>query len=149
MTFHSKIDRFYIIFNSAAMLILALTCFIPFFIEDEMPIMASVMLIGTFVLCAGFMLWMLFDIRYDVEPDHLFVKAGPVRKRILYEEISRVSPTTDMYSGLRLLSSRDAIEIFYRSAFMGSVKISPLEKERFLEELIKRVPEAKFQEQPF
>lgn len=121
----------------------------PYRIEEEVPAMASVILIGTFVLCAGFLLWMLFDIRYELQADHLFVKAGPIRKRIPYEEISRVSPTTDIYSGLRLLSSRDAVEVFYRSAFMGSVKISPYEKERFLEELKNRVPENKFKENPY
>ncbi|WP_033541797.1 PH domain-containing protein [Planococcus sp. CAU13] len=143
MTFHSKIDRFYIIFNSIALLVVAIACFFPYFIE-EVPAMASVILIGTFVLSAGFLLWMLFDIRYQIEPDHLFVKAGPLKKRIRYEEISRVSPTRDVFTGMRMLSSRDAVEIFYRSAFMGSVKISPSEKERFLTELKKHVPESKF-----
>ncbi len=149
MIFHSKIDRFYLSLNGIALLIVALACFFPYFIEDEVPITASVILIGTFVLCEGLLLWLLFDIRYEIKPDHLFVKAGPVSKRIPYEEISRVSPTRDVFSGFRLLSSQDAIEILYRSAFMGSVKISPLEKERFLDELKRHLPESKFNETPF
>lgn len=149
MTFRSKIDRFYIIFHSITLLVIAITCFFPYFIEEDVPAMASVILISMFVLCAGFLLWMLFDIRYRIEPDCLFVKAGPLKKRIPYEEISRVSPTRDVFTGTRMLSSRDAVEVFYRSAFAGSVKISPHEKERFLEELKNHVPESKFKEKPY
>lgn len=149
MKFRSTIDRFYLIFHGIALLIVAVACFFPYFIEEKVPVLASFILIGTFVLCTGFLLWMLFDIRYEIKPDHLFVKAGPVRKKISYVEISRVSPTRDVFSGFHLLSSRDAIEIFYRSALMGSIKISPFEKELFLKELRNHVPDTTSQELPF
>ncbi|KYD25219.1 hypothetical protein B4110_3001 [Parageobacillus toebii] len=45
-----------------------------------------------------------------------------------------------------MLSSASGIEIFYKSGILGSVKISPKEKELFLSELKKRCPNAIIQE---
>lgn len=111
---------------------MAASIFIPFFIEDEVTASAAAILIGTFILIFAFMLWLLLDIKYIFHPDHLFVKGGPFRSRILYKEITRVSPTNEILTGYRILSARDGIEIFYRSALMGSVKISPKDREEFL-----------------
>lgn len=143
MVFRSKVDRFFVITIGIAVLVLAASCFFPYFIEDEVPLLAGVILTVTFLLCAGFIVWISVDILYELNEDHLFVKAGPIRRRIPYEEITKVAPNRDISTGFRMLSSRDGLEVYYKSAFMGGVKISPEDKELFISELKKRGPHIK------
>ncbi|WP_242020878.1 PH domain-containing protein [Cytobacillus oceanisediminis] len=48
-----------------------------------------------------------------------------------------------MYTGYRILSSKDAIEFFYKKALLRSVKVSPENKELFISEIKKRCPRVK------
>ncbi|MFC4711686.1 PH domain-containing protein [Planococcus dechangensis] len=144
MTFRSKIDRPFLMLYGAATLLIAVSCFWPFFFDDDMPLSAAAILISIFVGTIAFMLWLILGISYVFRDDHIFVKAGPLRTKIAYEDISLISPTSDILTGMRMLSSRDALEIFYPKAVMDSVKISPAEQRRFLDELMKRVPRDKF-----
>lgn len=140
MTFRSKVDRVFVISIGIAILIIAASCFFPYFIEDEVPVQAGIILTATFLLCTGFVVWISTDILYVLNEDHLFVKAGPIRRRIPYGEITKVTPNHDIFTGFRLLSSSDGLEVSYKSALMGGVKISPEDKERFVTELKKRCP---------
>jgi uncharacterized protein YtpQ (UPF0354 family) len=73
----------------------------------------------------------------------LFEKlTGGITIGIPYKEITSISPTKDIFTGYRILSSMDALEIAYKSAFMGSVKISPQKKELFIAQIKKRCPHA-------
>lgn len=145
MIFRSKIDRPFLTLYGVATLLIAASCFWPFFYDDEMPLSAAIILISIFAATIAFMLWLILGISYVFRGDYLLVKAGPLRIKISYEDISLVAPTSDILTGMRMLSSRDAlVEIFYPKAFMGSVKISPAEQQRFLDELMKRVPRDKF-----
>ncbi|MGM0898359.1 MAG: PH domain-containing protein [Bacillota bacterium] len=144
MTFRSKIDRPFLTLYGAATLLIAISCLWPFLFADDMPFSAAAILISIFIGTIAFMLWFILGISYVFRDNHLFVKAGPLRIKIAYENISLVAPTSDILTGTRMLSSRDALEIFYPKAFMGSVKISPAEQQRFLDELMKRVPRDKF-----
>ncbi|MFC4408854.1 PH domain-containing protein [Chungangia koreensis] len=143
MIFRSKVDRIFVITIGMAILILAASCFFPYFLEDEVPLLAGVILTSTFLLCTGFIVWISIDIRYKLNDDHLFIKAGPIRRRIPYNEITRVSPNRDIFTGFRILSSSDGLEVSYKSAIMGGVKISPENKELFVTELKKRCPNIK------
>lgn len=58
-----------------------------------------------------------------------------------------VSPTTEILTGHRILSSRDAMEIFNETTFMGSIKISPENKVEFINELKRRCPSVQIQYQ--
>ncbi|MEZ0480690.1 PH domain-containing protein [Planococcus sp. SSTMD024] len=144
MTFRSKIDRPFLTLYGAATLLIAVSCFWPFFFDEDMPLSAAIILILIFVGTISFMLWLILGISYVFRDEHLFVKAGPLRIKISYEDVSLIAPTSDILTGTRMLSSRDALEIFYPKAFMGSVKISPAEQQRFLDELMKRMPRDKF-----
>ncbi|MDU4695309.1 MULTISPECIES: PH domain-containing protein [Paenibacillus] len=84
--------------------------------------------------------WLAIDISYVIREEVLFVKGGMFRSKIRFEEITRISQHPNIWLGYRLLFSRDAIEIHYRSGVLGSVVISPVEQERFIEELIRRNP---------
>lgn len=138
--FRSKVDHFFIWTIGIAILIIAVSTFLPFFIEDDVPVAAAIILISSFIVCTGFILWVSFAVSYEFKDEYLFVKGGPLKSRIRYDEITKVSKTRDIFSGYRMLSARDSIEVFYKSGLMGSVKISPENESQFIAELKKRCP---------
>lgn len=140
MVYRSKIDAFFVNFMLIIVLILAIATFFPFFLEGGTDLPVVLILTSTFVITVSFILWSAFSVKYVFYEDYLYVKGGPFRSRIRYEHISKISPTKDIFTGYRILSSRDAIEIFYKTGFSGSVKVSPENKEEFIEELKKRCP---------
>lgn len=145
MTFHSKIDAFFIRFLLAAILFIAAVSFIPLLFEGA-PFSAFVIVSATFVITTALILWITFAIRYVFLEQHLLVKAGPFRSRIPYGSILKVRPTRDIFTGYRLLSSRDAIELINNTTMFGTVKISPEKQDVFIAELQKRCPELKIDE---
>lgn len=138
MTFRSKIDKYFIISLFIYTFIIAVVSFFPFFIEDEYPIEAPIIMITIFISSVGFLAWCGFAVKYTFYEDYLLVKGGPFRSKISYKDITKVSPTTELLTGYRILSSKDAIELFYKTGTFGSVKISPKDKEKFIIELEKR-----------
>ncbi|MGG3927602.1 PH domain-containing protein [Metabacillus fastidiosus] len=91
-------------------------------------------------ITVGLIIWTTFFIRYIFYESYLFLRAGPFRSKIMYEDIMKVKQTNDIFTGYRLLSSKEAIEIFYKTGKFGSVKISPAEKQKFITELKKHCP---------
>lgn len=142
MTFHSKIDSFFIRFILAAILFIAAVSFIPLLFEDA-PLSAFVIVTATFLVTTALILWITFAIRYVFLENHLLVKAGPFRSRIPYNSILKVAPTRDIFTGYRLLSSRDALELINNKTMFGTVKISPEDQSAFIAELKKRCPDLK------
>jgi len=142
MVFHSKVDAFFVNFMLIVVLIVGLASFFPLFLEGGTELLVVMILTSTFFIVIGFILWCAFSVKYVFYQGYLLVKGGPIRSRIPYEEITKVSPTREILTGYRILSSRDAIEIFYKKAILGSVKISPKEQKKFITELKKRCPHA-------
>lgn len=140
MVFRSKIDSFFVKLIVIVILILGLATFLPLFAESGNELSVVLTLTSVFLIMTTIILWCSFLIKYVFHQDYLFVKGGPFRSRISYENITKVSPTSSIFMGYRLLSSRDAIEIFYRTSLMGSVKISPKDQKAFIAELKKRCP---------
>src|SRR5690625_7998267 len=93
-----------------------------------------------------FILLTFFSVKYIFYQDHFFIKGGPFRSRIPYENITKVSPTTAIFTGHRILSSRDGLEIFNNTTFLGSIKISPKNKDEFIAELKRRCQRIQIQE---
>jgi len=58
--------------------------------------------------------------------------------RIPYNQITRITGKPNIWVGYRLLFSRDAIEIHYRTGWTGSVIISPENQKLFIEELLRK-----------
>ncbi|WP_435921580.1 PH domain-containing protein [Paenibacillus sp. DYY-L-2] len=151
MVFRSKVDAFFVNFMLIVVIIIALATFFPLFIEEvrndsETLIPAFIILASIFFIVTSFLLWTSFSVKYIFDPDHLLIKGGPFRSRIPYENITKVSPTTAIFTGHRILSSRDAIEISNKTTWMGSIKISPRTKKEFINELKKRCPNLQIQE---
>ena len=92
--------------------------------------------------------WLALDISYVIREDLLLVKGGMFRSKIRYNDITRITRQPNIWLGYRLLFSRDAIEIHYRNGVLGSVVISPVDQERFIQELIRRNPSIEFSDQP-
>lgn len=141
MIMRSKMDRFFIIFTILLVLVTGVLLLFPLFIIDiQEEIVTVYILISLFVIITGLFLWIVLSAKYIFNDAYLLVKGGPFRSRIPYENITKVADTTDILTGYRLLSARDAIEVFYTNAAMGSVKISPENKQQFIKELKKRCP---------
>ena len=146
MVFRSKVDTFFIKFIVIAILIIGLVTLFPIFIGGGDELSVVVVSISVFLIATALILWCSFSIKYVFHQDHLFVKGGPFRSRIPYESITKVSPTSSIFMGYIIMSSRDGIEIFDRTSMLGSVKISPKDQKAFIAELKKRCPNLRIQE---
>lgn len=145
MVFRAKVDRYFVLLFVLVVLAVALAIFFPLWLDDAADALDVRLMALFFQLTAGFLFWCCFSVKYEFREDHLFVKGGPFRSRIPYGQIRKVTPTRDIFTGYRLLSSFDALEIFYDRALLGSVKISPRDQEAFLAELKKRCPHVRIE----
>jgi len=147
MVFRSKVDAFFSNFMLIVVLIIGAGSFFPLFIEEVRNELAAVLILTLiFLILISFILWTGFSVKYIFYQDHLFIKGGPFRSRIPYENITKVSPTTAIFTGHRILSSRDGLEIFNNTTFLGSIKISPKNKDEFIAELKRRCQRIQIQE---
>lgn len=140
MEFRSKIDKFFVGIISITVFIILGVFLFPLLLDYDRTSIDTITVLTLCVLSIGVLLWSGFSIKYVLYNDHLFVKGGLFKSRIPYEDITRVSPTTEIFTGYRLLSSKQGIELFYKSATLGSVKISPKDIDLFIFELEKRAP---------
>lgn len=143
MTFKSKIDRTFTYIIMSAISIVALATLVPVVYElwsDNVDVKAVIIISSLFVMCVAFILWLTFDIEYSFKENYLFIKGGPFRSKIPYEDITKVNKTSQILAGYRILSSKDAIEIHYKKASLGSVIISPSEQQKFLLVLSEKAP---------
>ena len=138
MVFRSKMDSVFILIIAFTVIIAGGIFLLPLLPVEtsKSDMIASLALFG---LTAGFLLWISFTIRYIFEDEYLLIKSGPIKKRTPYESVTRITPTSEILSGFRILSSKDSYEIFYSSA-LGSIKISPKDAEQFIDELKNRCP---------
>ncbi|MGE6752754.1 PH domain-containing protein [Rossellomorea sp. NPDC071047] len=148
MKFRSKIDRFFISVIFISLLLISIVFLIPLILMGRPSILDIIVVVSLYAFSAGIIIWTGFFQRYELCPDYLYIKGGPFRSRIFYGDLTRVRATRDISTGYRILSSRDALEIYYRTGFWGSVKISPLDKELFLSELDKRCSHLFIQSSP-
>ncbi|SNZ10112.1 PH domain-containing protein [Terribacillus aidingensis] len=146
MIFRSKVDAFFVNFILIVLAIVALSCFWPLVFMKGVTWLAAFLMTASFSLIVSILVWSIFSIKYAFCEKHLFVKGGPFRSRISYGDITKVDPTKDIFTGYRILSSRDALEICYKTGIAGSVKISPEHKKEFISELQKRCPHVRFRE---
>src|SRR5690625_4110897 len=133
MVFRSKVDAFFRNFMLIVVLIIGAGSFFPLFIEEVRNELAAVLILTLiFLVLISFILWTGFSVKYIFNQDYLFINGGLFRSRIPYEDITKVSPTTAIFTRHRILSSTDELEIFNTTTFLGSIKISPKNKEAFI-----------------
>jgi uncharacterized membrane protein YdbT with pleckstrin-like domain len=138
MIFKTKRDSFFVVFYFIILIIINAVFIIPiFFVEDTKAIDYFIVFTLDLII-TGFMIWVMIDMSYEFKEDYLLVKCGIIRSKIRYIDITKLTMNTNIWVGYRVLSSRDAIELHYKTGLLGSVKISPEQKELFIEELQKR-----------
>ncbi|PGZ06954.1 hypothetical protein COE30_19655 [Bacillus cereus] len=108
------------------------------FMYETLPIVIILPVI--FLTTAGFILWYANSITYVFYEDYLLIKGGPFKSKISYEDITEVSSTEESFTGYRITSSEKGIELFYKSAIGGSIKVLPVDKIEFIMELRNRCP---------
>lgn len=146
MKFPAKVDSFFIKFIVSAITIISLVYLYPLYRDyaaGSLTTQTTVIILVLLFLSVGFLLWVIFFIQYVFYDEYLLVKGGPIRSRIQYEDITKVNPSDNIYTGYRILSAKIGLEIFYKTGAFGSVKISPKDEKQFLSELMKRSPQAK------
>lgn len=147
LTFRARVDSFFIGFIVVAITIISSVYLYPLYRDYSRGTLTSttlIIILTLLFLSVGLILWVVIFIKYEFREDYLFVKGGPIKSRIRYEDITKVAPSNDIIKGYRILSAKDNIEIFYKTGIFGSVKITPKDEKRFLQELKKRCPQAKF-----
>lgn len=98
-------------------------------------------LIITMFVVILFVAWLLVDIRYVLREDHLYIRGGFLFTKIKYEDIEGYrlfNSFLEAGSGFNVLSSTKGVAILSQKVLLGEVKISPSNREQFIEELDKR-----------
>ncbi|MFJ6266643.1 PH domain-containing protein [Lysinibacillus xylanilyticus] len=137
MVYHAKTDIILTIIMFLMVWILGAISLLPFTSLSTVIIMSM-----AFIVSVVFVWWYANSIKFVFCDNYLLVKGGPFKSKILYQSITRVSPTTDKYTGYLISSSDKGLEIFYSTAANGSIKILPKDKMQFILELKKRCPNA-------
>ena len=143
MVFRSKVDIFVLTLIFLAVLIVGNLPLLPFYKKASLPIIIIVSTI--FIVSLGFLLWYGTSIKYVFCEDYLLIKGGPFKRKILYQNITKVSPTTDGFNGYRISLSDKGLELFLTTATLGSIKILPKDKMEFITELRNRCPNTQIQ----
>jgi hypothetical protein len=81
----------------------------------------------------GMYFGLIIPMRYGMDDSHLIVRFGACRQRILMADISEVRPTHNPLSSPAL--SLDRLSIQFGPSIFKSVMISPVDRDRFLDEL--------------
>ncbi|GIP40320.1 hypothetical protein J31TS4_36000 [Paenibacillus sp. J31TS4] len=94
-----------------------------------------------FLVCASFA-WLTGSLwvatYYELGESELYIRIGPMARRIPYEQIRQAKPVRSW--GSIAATSRQRVEILYGNYEV--IYVSPLERELFLKELQKRSPRA-------
>jgi membrane protein YdbS with pleckstrin-like domain len=100
----------------------------------------SVISLGVSAFVVLILALLVFPCRYTLEPDHLLVRAGVLRWRITYRDITAIAPSRNPLSSPALSLRR--VKVSYGSTYL---LISPRDRERFMAELRQRVALARGQ----
>lgn len=142
MKFRSKIDQTFMVIMSIVLVIVALATLWPvayeLFYTNSPEYPAIWIMTVLFFVCVGFLIWISLDIHYIFYDDFLYVKGGPFRSKIKYEDMTKVNKSSNILAGYRILSSKDALQIHYKHSLMGSIIISPDNQAQFVKVLLEK-----------
>ncbi|WP_413366949.1 PH domain-containing protein [Lysinibacillus sp. 3P01SB] len=143
MVFRSKGDIFLLILIFFAAFTMGIIMIFPVYKEALPSLITSSLAI--FIISITFIVWYGTSIKYIFCEDYLLIKGGPFKSKIPYQNITKVSTTTDRFTGYRISPSDKGLELSLKSSFLGSIKILPMDKTEFITELRKRCPNTKIQ----
>ncbi len=150
MVFHAKIAIlpmsifiFLLVGAMVAIAVLPLT-FILGGVSSSLIFFISV---AMFIVTVSLLLLYITSIKFVLTKEHLLIKAGPFKRKILYLNIIKVVPTTARFTGYQISSSDKGIELRYKTSNASrTIKILPKGKMEFIAELRKRCPNAQISE---
>lgn len=137
MTFKTKRDRFFTYLWFGMLLFINAVFIFPTIISPT-DTNGVLLIILMDIVTTGFLLWIAIDIKYVLLPQFLYVKGGLFRSKIYYSDITRITRNPSIWIGYRILFSKDAIAVHYKTGAFGHIVISPENTEQFIEELLKR-----------
>lgn len=137
MKYKTKRDSFFVYLWTALILFINLVFFVPMLFDDISFDEILIVCILDFIISAS-LIWLAIDISYIIKDEYLLVKGGMFKSKILYKDITKITGSPNIWVGYRLLFSRDAIEIHYKTGLMGSVIISPENKQAFIHEILNK-----------
>ena len=132
MTFRSKVDWWF----HAAIIVAAAAClFALVTVAMEGTTGEALALAPLFLFGLAFPVWLIRSTYYRFDDTQLYIRSGPFRWRVPYNDIRSIRPTRNPLSSPAL--SLDRLRLEYRKR---AILISPADKAGFLAELKKRVP---------
>jgi hypothetical protein len=102
------------------------------------PVAGRLIVGGLCVGLAAFTVWLLYSTSYEIGPEKLIIRTGPIRRVVKLESIEGVAPSRSPLSSPAL--SLDRLRVRYRGGGFG-VLISPEDKRGFLRALVERCPQ--------
>ncbi len=85
-----------------------------------------------------FLLWLYLGTYYEFREGYLLCKSGPFFKRIKYDDIKSIKLVQNLLSSMALSSKRVEIKEHGKGYLLGTTVISPINRQEFIDELIKR-----------
>ncbi len=85
-----------------------------------------------------FIMWLYFGTYYEFREDYLYCRSGPIFEKIPYDKIKSLKLSKNMFSSMALSRKRIEIKQHGKGYIMGTTFISPINREEFLEELVKK-----------
>lgn len=143
MVFRAKVDMFLLILIFLVVSIMGTIPLLSLYKELPFPVLLIIAVI--FIIAAAFVWWYGTSIQYVFYKEYLLIKGGLFKRRIPYQHITKVSPTTENTTGYKSTIYDKAIELCVESTTFGSIKILPEDKLAFIEELKKRCPNLQIQ----
>lgn len=86
----------------------------------------------------AFLLWILKSTYYEFRENYLYCRSGPFFEKIHYANIRYARLSNNKLSSMALSSKRIEIRQHNKGYFLGTTMISPVNREEFLQELLKR-----------
>ncbi len=138
-TYYSKRDKWVVAVLWASIIFCAAAAIYITFLDMSILLLVSqeILFLGVVALCFS----ILRSTYYTMKADKLFVRSGPMKWSIPFEEIEEVVPVRNLWSSAAL--SRDRLHIKHASSKAGSY-ISPEKKEAFMLDLASRCPNLQF-----
>lgn len=84
------------------------------------------------------MLWILYDAYLEFRDEELFVKLGPIHRKVRYDNIKSISLVKSYLSSYAMTNKRVYIKIHKKTWITGDIQVGPLNREEFIDELRRR-----------
>ncbi len=85
-----------------------------------------------------FVLWLLLGTYLEFRDEELYIKLGPIYKKVKYDNIKSISKDRSWSSSYAMTMIRVTIKIHNKTWINGDLQIGPKNREEFIDELTRR-----------